>query len=632
MNPDVVGSKDGSGLRYCAAYQRPRPGLGQIACVHTKWSCPFGLHSCYRCGKPGHGEGNCNTKAPVVVPSPRRTLPTSSDAPALKRQRPTVDVSNPADLVELTVWRPSRTHRHGFACMFQFACSVINRSIREKFALFIDLNQSNTLYDSFATPLRASNWWSDIFTQPFEHFLPIDEKERIQHHIQNLRDHDYDEAVAKQFGIKLKILDPELPEIIFNTSGVFSPSRDGGLNEEKVHQGRGLFSQHVRLTDDFCTRLLTESSRLRLTESILAVHLRRTDKSDEEAPENNTLGVPFIVEKIKDTMSGLGCTSVFLCTDDKFMKREIKEELDEHAVECITYNATLSDNNRIGLHFSEAVPKSKQLKDVSLEVMMMASCRGLLCTRSNMSFMVAVMSDDSFEVIDIFTDRRISLAADWRSSAASSSTKAPVVVVRKVSTVEDATAIDDSQDVVAQMEEEDDAAPALQPPVKQSRGDELKTLEDLELQPAIQQYMLARRPFAEALNSAANVVLRTETLSAHDPSLRSMEALAQKREGGLKLFQKNIIAIRECGYDWPAILNMIAPETDPKFKEAWTRWTDFVWMSVDPHGWHQFHDPSAHAAAPAAAVNDGQQSLKDKEVLRADALRLWKEICSNSGE
>ena len=234
---------------------------------------------------------------------------------------------------------------------------------------------------------------------------------------------------------------------------------------------------------------------------------------------------------------------------------------------------------------------------------MMASCRGLLCTRSNMSFMVAVMSGDSFEVIDIFTDRRVSLATAWRSSAASSSTTPKPNMFLS----------------------EDGQIKACW--VSHS---ELKTLEDLEFQPAIQQYMLARRPFAEALNSAANVVLRTETLSAHDPSLRSMEALAQKREGDLKLFQKNIIAIRECGYDWPAILNMIAPETDPKFKEAWTRWTDFVWMSVDPHGWHQFHDPSAHAAAPAAAVNDGLQNLKDKEVLRADALRLWKEICSNS--
>ena len=139
-------------------------------------------------------------KAPVVAPSPPRTLPTSSDAPALKRPRPTVDVSNHADLVDLTVWRPSKIHVHGFASIFQFACSVMNRSIRDKFALLIDLNQSNTLYDSFAMPLMASNWWSDIFTQPFEHFLPIDKKERIQHHIQKIREYDYDEHTAKQFG------------------------------------------------------------------------------------------------------------------------------------------------------------------------------------------------------------------------------------------------------------------------------------------------------------------------------------------------------------------------------------------------------------------------------------------------
>ena len=238
MDRGVLVSNDGSGVQYCAAYQRPRPAPGRIACVHTKWSCPFGLHSCFRCGKSGHGEGNCRMEAPVVAPSPPRTLPTSSDAPAPKRPRPTVDVSNDAELVELTVWRPSRTHRHGFACKFQFARSVIDRSIREKFALLIDLNQSNTLYDSFATPLRASNWWSDIFTQPFEHFLPTDQNERIQDHIQDLRHNDYDEDVAKLCGIKLKILDPNPSKIIFNSTGVWGPSRDGGLNEENTPGAR----------------------------------------------------------------------------------------------------------------------------------------------------------------------------------------------------------------------------------------------------------------------------------------------------------------------------------------------------------------------------------------------------------
>ena len=125
-------------------------------------------------------------------------------------------------------------------------------------------------------------------------------------------------------------------------------------------------------------------------------------------------------------MSDSGCTSVFLCTDDKLLKKAIKDGLDSSAVECITYDSTLSNNNQIGLRFIGTIPKSKQLKDVSLEVMMMACCRALLCNRSSMRCMVAVLSFhvffDSFVVYDMFTDRRISVAALSRSSAASSST------------------------------------------------------------------------------------------------------------------------------------------------------------------------------------------------------------------
>ena len=56
---------------------------------------------------------------------------------------------------------------------------------------------------------------------------------------------------------------------------------------------------------------------------------------------------------------------------------------------------------------------------------MMASCAALLCTRSNMSFMVAAMAGEKFQVFDMWTDRCVSVGVGSRSSAASPLTSPP---------------------------------------------------------------------------------------------------------------------------------------------------------------------------------------------------------------
>ena len=55
---------------------------------------------------------------------------------------------------------------------------------------------------------------------------------------------------------------------------------------------------------------------------------------------------------------------------------------------CVTYYATLANNSRVGLHFSESVPKATQTKDIAIEVGLMA---GYLHVLSREAIMVQYM-------------------------------------------------------------------------------------------------------------------------------------------------------------------------------------------------------------------------------------------------
>ena len=127
-----------------------------------------------------------------------------------------------------------------------------------------------------------------------------------------------------------------------------------------------------------------------------------------------------VVGKVKSCAEKLGCTRVFFCSDNERRKAEIKQMLTSGDMHCMTYDAVLSSNENVGLHFTN-VPADAQCRDVAIEIAMMARyCKGLLCTRSNMSFMVAVLADENYEVFDMLSDRHVGPMPSMSSATASS--------------------------------------------------------------------------------------------------------------------------------------------------------------------------------------------------------------------
>lgn len=88
---------------------------------------------------------------------------------------------------KLRIWRPSikgntqGIQKHGFTCIFQFACAVMNHARKKGWFLYVDFCLANTLYDSFSGEglevcnkpdcLLFSNWWNDVFIQPYQKYF-----------------------------------------------------------------------------------------------------------------------------------------------------------------------------------------------------------------------------------------------------------------------------------------------------------------------------------------------------------------------------------------------------------------------------------------------------------------------------
>ena len=171
-----------------------------------------------------------------------RNRRTAEPAQSLSASATTVEVSR-VDPIELLVWKPSVLNVHGFGCVFQFACSMLNKASNDKKPLFIELNCTNSLYDSFRTPKVAAGWWSDIFEQPYAVFLRAEPEKvkRITEFMQRRRENpQYSDSA-----VQVELVDPPPAQLEWNHSGVWGVAKDAvGLSEHKVVVTRTLFHQN----------------------------------------------------------------------------------------------------------------------------------------------------------------------------------------------------------------------------------------------------------------------------------------------------------------------------------------------------------------------------------------------------
>ena len=272
--------------------------------------------------------------------------------------------------------------------------------------LHIDLSPKHTLHESFTNPGTGANWWTDAFAQP--HYKTQENNpasmKKPDDSPNSLREHDYKTSFA---GVTVK--DPPASELIWNSQGARGPSRDNGLSAPKAIQTRQPTEQPVQLSEPPAQDPHAEAvqagpandSGASEPTRAPAAHLRPTDKTKQEPPENAQPETPATANRITESLEALQRKKVFLRTDDGNKKAEIKTAPDHIGIPRATYEATPGKNPNAGPHPPRSVPKDAHTRDIFIEAQPMAKHRKAFpATRPNAAFTAAALADEDFGVED----------------------------------------------------------------------------------------------------------------------------------------------------------------------------------------------------------------------------------------
>ena len=154
--------------------------IGKDVCPDGQSTLPSTLHEdlgedAFAVDVTDYGSGNAwfgGAYAGEPIGPMRSTASVDASVNSFRSDGPTATANTSTSVakpgpIDLMVWRPTGLNKHGFACLFQFSCTMMNRSRGDQMPLYIDLNQSNSLYDSFKKPQSRAVWWGDVFLQPY---------------------------------------------------------------------------------------------------------------------------------------------------------------------------------------------------------------------------------------------------------------------------------------------------------------------------------------------------------------------------------------------------------------------------------------------------------------------------------
>ena len=274
------------------------------------------------------------------------------------------------DDICLEEWRPAPLHGHGMMSIFSMAVAKLKKAENKGLALAINIQESTTVYASLNP---EGNIWLDYFFQPHEVSHPSLTRG------------------AEPTSIDTDKIQPLTSAGIWGHAAL---SWSAGT----VHDAREMVTRYLRLNPDFQTSVSNSANTLFVHDTrYLAVHVRLGDK-EHEAPQNFTLTLDTMVRVIKQTAIDFSqCSGIFLCTDDRELKANLRNALETGGFTVCTYASVLSENRGIGLHFDRSLDKRTKTTDIWHEVVLMARfCYGLVSTNSNVSTMAVYLAPHEY--------------------------------------------------------------------------------------------------------------------------------------------------------------------------------------------------------------------------------------------
>ena len=181
--------------------------------------------------------------------------------------------------------------------------------------------------------------------------------------------------------------------------------KGGRLDAASAEAGRAAFARWIRVRPPVQERandmLRTRLPSLRHGASsygsgFLAVHVRRTDKLLQCGA--NRIGNQMIIEQVRSFASALGCTGIFLCTDDVALKAEVAASLRTAGLVVASLDALLAAKRNAPSHKpgSGVRDRRRNAEDCLVETLVMSRCDALLSTWSNVSVAAVYFSPPGY--------------------------------------------------------------------------------------------------------------------------------------------------------------------------------------------------------------------------------------------
>eukprot|EP00811_Abedinium_folium_P015849 NODE_247_length_3296_cov_8.165983.p1 GENE.NODE_247_length_3296_cov_8.165983~~NODE_247_length_3296_cov_8.165983.p1 ORF type:complete len:803 (-),score=129.90 NODE_247_length_3296_cov_8.165983:773-3181(-) len=279
---------------------------------------------------------------------------------------------------------------------------------------------------------RCCNLWNELFEQPWRPWEVCDNLDRKlaaqftqcaglrAAHLQECWASRRDDMAPVHSAAHAAAADGRLHATLafgpphFEKFGRFALAREwdnvggGRLDNALLEHGRHVFRRWLRIRRGILERVAGFIATSMGAGTWLAVHLRLTDKC-----ESNNRPLAALVEEVKRWVKVLCCSGIFLCTDDADMKKSLASALSRSDLAVVMCPAQLS---RRGLpaHKDGAVDRVQNARDMLIECLIMAQCKALLGSWSNVTtatvwfaprgFSHMLFGDsvpgDGFEVVD----------------------------------------------------------------------------------------------------------------------------------------------------------------------------------------------------------------------------------------
>ena len=164
----------------------------------------------------------------------------------------------------------------------------------------------------------------------------------------------------------------------------------GGLDAATISAGATAFRRWLVVQPEVQNRVESFMAAMRQDHQLdagewLAVHVRQTDRLRLANSAAWKLSLPSLTTQALDRAAQTRCRGIFVASDDKALKAGLVAEIRQAGLASVSFDSLLSSTPGTAAHQDPSLDRCRNARDCLVEVLVMAKCRALVSTFSNVS-------------------------------------------------------------------------------------------------------------------------------------------------------------------------------------------------------------------------------------------------------